>query len=94
MYRYEYMLTDCEKGTGLDEQFVALVKGAPAVGKLGAVALPRFQVNRRPDHVEQRENHKTYVLARLVSTAEEHLNPNKTETKLLIIKLLTIIASF
>jgi hypothetical protein len=65
--------TDREKRAWLDEEFVALVEGAPAVGQLGAVALPRLQVHRRPDHVEQRENHKTDVLARLVLAAEEHL---------------------
>jgi len=63
-----------EERARLDEQLVPLVEGAPAVRKLGAVPLPRLQVHRRPDHVEQRENHKTDVLPGLVTAAEEHLN--------------------
>jgi hypothetical protein len=55
-----------EQRSGLGEEVVALVQGAPPERQLGRVPLPGLQVRRHPDDVEDREEDIADVLEGLV----------------------------
>ena len=66
-------LTDLEERPGVGEQLGALVCRAPLVAELGRAPLPRLEVEGRPDHVEEGEQHEGEVLQELSAAAEEEL---------------------
>ena len=66
-------LTDLEERPGVGEQLGALVCRAPLVAELGRATLPRLEVEGRPDHVEEGEQHEGEVLQELRAAAEEEL---------------------
>ena len=53
------------KRTRLDQQLVLAVQRTPLVGMLGTAALPRLEVDRRPDDVDDAEQHETVVVSQL-----------------------------